>query len=219
MYNKKTPIAIGLVLSLFGIYIFGELSSIINLFSDSYLKQVIFSDFRKWFIIVLVLLIIIYWEKRTLSSIGFKKISIKTVLQSILLGIIAVVISILTLGILYNVIGLKEPDTLSTIAELPLLVKLFTITTAAITEEILYRGYSIERIRDMSGSIIIGGLISGFIFLAMHFPDWGIAGAIPQIIFTIFLIGYYIKKRNLLACIIMHWVINFMMIIILPSII
>mgnify|MGYP006304148183 CR=1 FL=1 len=190
-----------------------------NLFQDSYLKQVIFSDFRKWLIVVLILSIIIYWEKRKLSSIGFKKLTIKTTLISILLGIVAVVLAVLTLGVLYNVLGLKEPSTLSTISELPLIVKLFTITTAAITEEILYRGYSIERIKDMSSSIIIGGLISGFIFLAMHFPDWGLAGAIPQIIFTIFLIGYYIKKRNLLACIIMHWVINFMMIIILPSII
>ncbi len=219
IHNKKMSTLVGLLLSLFGITFFGWLVKGLNLFTNSYLGKLMFSDLRKWILAGVIILIVLFWENRNLSSIGIKKLSIKTGFQAILFGIVAVILGVLTLGLFYNVLGLKEPSELSRVSELPLIVKLLTITTAAITEEILYRGYSIERIKDLSGSITLGGLISGFIFLAIHYPGWGLSGAIPQIIFSIFLIGFYIKKRNLTACIVMHWIINFLMIIVLPPLV
>ena len=219
VFNKKVPKFVGLLLSLFGITYIGNLFNGLNPFAKSYSGQLIFSDLKKWILAIVIIAIVLLWEKRDLSSIGFKEVNGKTILQAVLFGIGAVVLGVLTLGIFYSVLGLEEPKTLSNVKELPLIVKLLTITTAAVTEEIFYRGYAIERIKELSGNLLLAGFISGFLFLAIHYPSWALAGAIPQLIFTIFLVGFYLSKRNLKACIIMHWVINFLMIIVLPAIV
>ena len=217
--NNKVPIVVGLLISLFGITYIGRLFNGLNLFASSYAGQVVFSDIKKWILAAAIIIIILFWESRKLSSIGFKNVNLRAIYQALLLGIISVILGILTLGVVYNILRLEEPSTLSNIGELPFIVKLLTITTAAVTEEIFYRGYSIERIKELSGSIILGGVISGLIFLAIHYPSWGIAGGVPQLIFTTLLTIFYIKKRNLIACIIMHWIINFFMIIVLPALV
>lgn len=215
--SSKLATYLGLIISLFGISLFSYLFKGINLFGSSYPAKVLFSDFKKWILVVLIILIIKLWEKRDIKSIGINTLDIKNIFLGIGFGLIAVVVSILTLGLLYNVLGLEAPSTLSEVSTLPLFIKIFTITTAAITEEIFYRGYAVERIGEITGKYVLGGIISGIIFVAVHFPSWGLAGAIPQIIFTIFLTIFYLKKRDLIATMAMHWTINFLMIIVLPS--
>lgn len=208
---------LGLFISLFGITLFSYLFKGINLFGSSYPAKVLFSDFKKWILVIIIILIMKLWEKRDIKSIGINILDIKNVFLGIGFGLIAVIVSILTLGLLFNVLGLEAPSTLSEVNTLPLFIKIFTITTAAITEEIFYRGYAIERIGEITGKYVWGGIISGTIFVAVHFPSWGLAGAIPQIIFTIFLTIFYLKKRDLIAAMAMHWTINFLMIVVLPS--
>jgi membrane protease YdiL (CAAX protease family) len=55
------------------------------------------------------------------------------------------------------------------------------------------------------------------VFLAVHFPAWGIVGAIPQAIFTLALVGVYLRTRNVVACILTHTVINVVMVLVLPA--
>jgi membrane protease YdiL (CAAX protease family) len=211
------PVGIGLFISLFGITLIGELVRKLNFQPDTYAAQILFSDFRKWILTGILIAIIFFWEKRNLSSIKILKPEVKTLLMAVGFGVISVVVGVLSLGIFYNVLELKQPEALSSVGNLPLIIKLITITTAAITEEIFYRGYAIERIGEITNNYKIGAVISGLIFIAIHYPAWGLAGAIPQIIFAIFLIGFYLYKRNLIACIVMHWVINFLMIVVVPS--
>jgi len=208
---------LGLLIALFGITLSTYLLKGATFFGSSYLAQVIFSDLKKWILVFIIVLIIRLLEKRKFQSNGIKGINLKVILSGIIFGLIAVVVSILTLGLLFNILGLKEPSTLGAINELPIYIKLFTITTVAITEEIFYRGYAIERLGEITGNYIFGGILSGIVFLAIHFPAWGLAGAVPQIIFTIFLTVFYLKKRDLISTILMHWTINFLMIIVLPN--
>lgn len=214
--NKLLPTSIALILSLFGITYLGDIfKGIYN--PQSYSSVIIFSDIRKWLLAVLVILIIWFWEKRKLESAGIKKPKIKTVLLAVMFGVISVISGVIVLGVFINFLGIEPPETLSGITRLPLIIKLLTITTAAITEELFYRGYAIERIGELSGSYNLAGLISGLIFLGIHYNSWKLAGAIPQFIFTVSLVVFYLKKRNLIASIIMHWVINFLMLIVLPT--
>ncbi len=219
LFNGKInlPKFVGLFLALFGINLIGELFKLFNISANSFLGQILVSDLKKWFLAAIIIIIVISWEKRPLRSIGIKKTDTKTVILAIVFGVISVVVGILFLGILYSLLGLKQPNMLSLVGELPLAIKLLTITTAAITEELFYRGYSLERLGGISDSFLLAGFITGLIFLAIHFPAWGLAGAIPQFVFTISLISFYLYKRNLIGCIIMHWTINFLMLIVLPT--
>ena len=215
--TKRSATIVGLIMSLFGIQFFAKIFQANSIFQDSYTKQILFSDYKKWFLVILLSFLIFFWENKNLNSVGVKKTNTKTIIQALGLALSAVIISLLILGLAINIFNIQQPSTLSQVSSLSLLVKLLTITTAAITEEFLYRGYAIERIYNLTGNLKLGGLISAFIFLAIHFPAWGIAGAIPQFVFAVFLTTFYIYKRNLIACIVMHWLINFTMIIILPS--
>ena len=215
--SKSIYTYLGLFISLFGITLLSSLLKGIDLFGSSYGGKINFSNLQKWILVLFLVLIIKFLEKRKITSIGFKSIQIKTILKGVMMGLLAVVVSILTLGLLFNLFGLEEPSTLGAVSQLPIILQLVTITTAAITEEIFYRGYAIERLGELTGKYLLGGIISGIIFVAIHFPAWGIAGAIPQIIFTIFITVFYLKKRDLTAAIAMHWTINFLMIIVLPA--
>ncbi|MFC7251506.1 CPBP family intramembrane glutamic endopeptidase [Halomicroarcula sp. GCM10025324] len=93
------------------------------------------------------------------------------------------------------------------------------VVTAVVTEEILWRGYPIERLTELTGSVWVGAGVSGVVFLAVHFPAWGIVGAVPQAVFTLVLVGVYVWSRNVVACMISHGVINVLMILVLPRVI
>jgi membrane protease YdiL (CAAX protease family) len=42
-------------------------------------------------------------------------------------------------------------------------------------------------------------------------------GAIPQAVFTLALVGVYLRTRNVVACILTHTVINVVMVLVLPA--
>lgn len=46
---------------------------------------------------------------------------------------------------------------------------LVIVGTAVVTEEILWCGYPIERLTEVTGYVWIGAAVSGIVFLAVHF--------------------------------------------------
>jgi membrane protease YdiL (CAAX protease family) len=124
---------------------------------------------------------------------------------------------LLATGVVVTIFDLQQPETLSTISELSLPVKLAIVGTAVVTEELLWRSYPIERLAELTGSVWVGAFTSFVVFLAVHYPAWGIVGAIPQAVFTLALVGVYVWSRNVVACILTHAVVNVVMILVLPT--
>jgi membrane protease YdiL (CAAX protease family) len=91
------------------------------------------------------------------------------------------------------------------------------VLTAVITEEIMWRGYPIERLTELTGRLWIGAVVSFLGFLAVHYPDWGLAGAIPQGVFSLVLVGVYVWSRNVVTSMLTHGVINILMVLVLPQ--
>jgi membrane protease YdiL (CAAX protease family) len=80
----------------------------------------------------------------------------------------------------------------------------FGILTAGFVEEVLYRGYAIERVAYLTGSHWIGGAFSIAVFALVHLPFWGagilFSSAFAGTVFTLL----YVWLRNLWPCIIAH---------------
>jgi membrane protease YdiL (CAAX protease family) len=127
------------------------------------------------------------------------------------------VLGVLVTGAAVVAFRLEQPETLSTLATLSLPVKLTIVATAVVTEEVLWRGYLIERLTELTGSVRIAAAASGLVFLAVHYPAWGLVGAIPQAVFTSAIVGVYVWTRNLVACVLTHAVINVAMILVIPA--
>ena len=87
----------------------------------------------------------------------------------------------------------------------PILVSLFTAFTAGVAEEILYRGFLIERLAAITGSLSWGAVIAFIAFVLMHLQFWGLGGLIQIGVWTLVVTGLYVWRRNLGACMLMHF--------------
>ena len=68
----------------------------------------------------------------------------------------------------------------------------------------LYRGYAIERLVDLTGSYLVASAVSVIAFGLAHVPMWGLAAAATTIASGGILTGIYIWRRDLVALILAH---------------
>lgn len=209
-------IVVGLVVALFGSPLLGLLD-ISERLGTTTTGRVLLNSVVMWLLVAALLAIVLYWEKRSVGSIGLEMPSRRQAAIGVAAGVAGLVLGILATGLAVAVFELEQPEALSTLGELSLPVKLAIVGTAVVTEEVLWRGYPIERLAELTGSIWVGAVTSFVVFLAVHYPNWGLVGAIPQAVFTLALVGVYVKTRNVVACILTHTVINVVMVLVLPA--
>lgn len=169
-----------------------------------------------WTCAAAVVLIVVRWEKRPLSSIGLRK----PTWTSLLLGVAGFGV----LGIAYGLVSLLQqavgmPETeqgISTLLVLPVWLRLLLVLRAGVVEEILYRGYPIERIGWLSGSRSLGVIVPLIVFSLMHVPFWGVAHLPVVVVAAAVLTVLYIWKRDLTVNMIAHFLTDLVGVIVVP---
>lgn len=101
-----------------------------------------------------------------------------------------------------------QTDGLDTIINLPIPVIIALILTTSITEEILFRGYPVERLRELTGRTWIAVSFSFILFLLPHIRFFGVHWLLYHGFGTVLLYILYVWRRNLWACILMHFLSN-----------
>jgi membrane protease YdiL (CAAX protease family) len=209
-------VVVGLTLSLFGAPLLGRLD-LLRWGGVSAAGVFLANALGSWLLVGVLLGLVAFWEKRQLSSIGLRLPSRRELLVGFGAGLGGVVLGLLVTGVAVVTLNLEQPETLSAVSRLSWPVRLGIVGTAAVAEEILWRGYPIERLSEVTGNVWIGAAVSGFVFLAVHYPAWGLVGAIPQAVFTLVLLGVYVWSRNVVAAVVTHGVINVLMVLVLPA--
>ena len=152
-----------------------------------------------------VLLWVTRVERRPLGSIGLRRPTRRTVVHAALLAIVLMASVMLSYAVIIPAMGLTmNQAATSKIVALPAWLQLALFLRAGIVEEILYRGYPIERLAELTGSRWIAGLLPGAAFIAAHFAYWGAAQLVVVTFATVILSLYYLWKRDLVACMIAH---------------
>lgn len=95
-----------------------------------------------------------------------------------------------------------------TITSMSIAAVLALIVSAAVFEEVLYRGYPIERLDELTGHRWIAFLITVPLFMAPHVVFFGPQWLWTQGVGAIALFVLYAKTRNLPACMLLHLCIN-----------
>jgi membrane protease YdiL (CAAX protease family) len=90
------------------------------------------------------------------------------------------------------------------------------VITAGITEEILFRGYPIERLAELTGSLWLAALIPLAVFTLAHLGGWSLGHLVGVLFGGGLLTGLYLWQRDLIACMIAHALID-ALIIFLPA--
>jgi membrane protease YdiL (CAAX protease family) len=114
-------------------------------------------------------------------------------------------------------ISVEQNTVFQTIVALPLAYRLFLIVTAALTEEILYRGFAIGIGKTILSGTLAASTVSVVIFTVSHFR-WGLSHMLSvlwaAVVFTIL----FVVTGDLLACIVAHASIDAVGLVIAPAV-
>lgn len=165
-----------------------------------------------WVYIAAMLLYVRKVERRPLSSIGFRPPGI----GNTLIGVAAGVVVLAVLGTMYFLIlpALHLSDSVASTANgsalmaTPFWWRLISTVRAAVSEEVLFRGYAMQRIEEVSGSRSIALLLSLAVFTIDHVTYWGwsheLIVALGGLAFSLL----YLWRRNLWVNIIAHFIVD-----------
>ncbi len=168
-----------------------------------------------WTLLALMILWILFVEKRTLASIGWKKLTLKMTFWGIGLGlVIFILFGAITTAI--QALGLElNQDMARLIAGQSIPVLLLIALRAAVVEEVLYRGFAFERIYDLTRSKWLATLVPVILFTVIHL-SWGVGHLIFVFIAGGIFMLTYVSKRNLGLVIIAHFVTDVIALLVLP---
>jgi membrane protease YdiL (CAAX protease family) len=99
----------------------------------------------------------------------------------------------------------------------PIWLRILLAFRAGFMEEILCRGYPIERLNRLAGRIWPGALISLFIFTILHLPGSGLGSTVGVVLpVGAILTELYVWKRNLTLNIAVHFLVDLLALVLLP---
>jgi membrane protease YdiL (CAAX protease family) len=168
-----------------------------------------------WLLLLVMILWIYFVEKRTITSIGWKRLTIKMTFVAIGLGLVLFIVFGIA-NVVIQKLGLelnKEVAEMISSKSLPVLFLL--VLRAAVVEEVLYRGYAIERINELTKSKWVAGLVPLIMFMLVHLT-WGIGHLLFIFIAGGLLTLMYVSKRNLGLNIIAHFTVDIIALLVLP---
>lgn len=157
-----------------------------------------------WLSVVLLIAYIFLIERRSLASILLVRPTAKDLKWAWIFWAIA---SCWQWGM--NIVAPQtQNEGIDTIIHLPVPVLIALIFTTAITEEILYRGYPIERLWELTGSMWLAVSFSFIDFVLPHIRFFGVQWLLYHGVGTILTYVLYMWRRNLWACMLMHFLGN-----------
>jgi len=118
---------------------------------------------------VLMLLWVRHVERLPLSSIGIRRPSWGTLGWGLAATVALMATAMLSFAVIAPALGFHQNMVATAaITQVPLWLMITTAVVAGISEEILYRGYAIERLEFLTGNRWIAGLVAGAAFLILH---------------------------------------------------
>ncbi len=156
-----------------------------------------------------VVAVVTLWEKNPLSAIGLRRQTPRSIIFALSSSIVIAVGGTLLSFAIIKVFSLPMPKTMPEFLRVfPVWLSIWLVVSGSIAEEILYRGFVIERLGQITGNIWFGGLITLLWFNLLHLPlGWVYT---ISIVFPVSLLItiLYIWRRDLFATIVAHFVFN-----------
>jgi membrane protease YdiL (CAAX protease family) len=147
-----------------------------------------------------VVWIVVRRERCSLSSIGLRRPTLATVAAGLLLaGVTLYVLPVMT-DPLALALGANVEPGIDELVTMPLWFRAALGATGGAIEELLYRGYAIERLTTVIGRRWVAGSASLIAFTLAHVPMWGIGFALAAVLpFGIVMTVVYLWRRDLAA--------------------
>ena len=152
----------------------------------------------------MMLLWVMLVERLPLASIGLVRPTWRTIAWGLAGAVALMATAVLSFSVIVPALGWQQNMKMTaSIVEVPLALVITTAIVAGVTEEILYRGYAIERLSFLLGHRWLAGLLAGAAFLLGH-AAWGGAQMIVVAFGTVIFVGLYLWRRDLPCLMIAH---------------
>jgi len=162
-----------------------------------------------WALGAVVVLYVLIVERRPLSSIGWNRISWKTFALGAAGagGVLLFAGAVITFGL--PLMHLQQNvGALGKMAALPYGLRFAIVLRAGIVEEILFRGYGIERLRELTGNKYLAGAITLALFSLAHLSHWGLAQIVVAGAAGLVLTILYLWRRDLGTNMVAHFLVD-----------
>jgi membrane protease YdiL (CAAX protease family) len=87
----------------------------------------------------------------------------------------------------------------------PYWFRVLLVLRAAVVEEILFRGYMIEKVRQLTGSAVLAVAVSVLTFTFAHYAGWGAVQLLPVFGAGTVLALLYVWRRDLPSNMLAHF--------------
>lgn len=161
-----------------------------------------------WALVGATLAYVVFVEKRALSSIGLRRPPIRDLLLgSAFAAAIIAGLAVLCLLVL-PALHLGEDQAVGALTAAPAWWLAISVVRAGVSEEVLFRGYPIERLLSLTGSRGVAALLPLALFALAHVGSWGWTHIIVAAFGGAMLTWLYFWKRNLWVNIVAHIVVD-----------
>lgn len=201
--SPRITAALGLILILFGFsFLARPFRSLLNISGVRWSLH--FQLAWDWVIVAILLAIVLLIERQPLSSIGIHRLTLRHALAGIGVFLGGGLIFMVTAPLLQAVGAGTTQSGVSQLAELSVATRIATVITAGIAEEIIFRGYLIERLIVLLGKVWLAAAVSLTIFVLGHLSFWGVGGTIQIGLGALLLTVLYAFTRSVPACALAH---------------
>lgn len=160
-----------------------------------------------WIAVVILLAYVAFVERRPFTSIAFRRPGILDILLAIVAGVLLVAGIVVIYSIIFPLLHLQmNAGEMASLLATPFWYRFALVTRAAIAEELLFRGYPIPRLSELTGSRWLAAFLSWLAFTYAHLSSWGAAQLIVAGYGGLVLTILFLWRRNLWANMIAHWI-------------
>ncbi len=162
-----------------------------------------------WVYVGVVIVWLLRVEGQSLASIGFRRPTWKTFVFGLLGAVAVLALMAAHYAVIVPLFHLNAAVAGGVRAKMmatPFFYRLLLVLRAAVVEEILFRAYLMEKVRQLTGSWGLAFIISVVAFTLAHLSGWGVVQLIPVFGAAVVLGGLYIWRRDTAANILTHFI-------------
>lgn len=170
-----------------------------------------------WVLLVVIVAIVMLWEKQPLASIGLRPPRWSSLAWGLLLAAVTICIVMPSLTWALKVAGIPGFEAgMAKVLGLPIWFRIVAVVTAGIVEDTLFLGYAFTRLTRITGSPWPAGIVAVAAFSLLHLPNWGVGPMLTYFVAVGLAMGFFAWRRDLLANIVAHTVVDGMALVIIP---
>jgi len=203
--QSRVPLVtwLGLLIALFGLLIVRQAISFV--WPTPTFPAALWKESLIWVCAIVLLVIVKSGESLPFSSIG---IGISRWWKSLGWGIVLTIVCLAVAGVLVALTHFNGGSTGEAFSKLPLWLVTLIVVRAGVVEELFYRGYAIERLNALGLNRYVAAAVALLIFSIGHWTG-GWANIVIALALGAILAGFYLWKRDLVANMIGHFLVDF----------